>query len=281
LSIIKIAIAQSRVCSSAEKNGHEIRQLLRQAKGRDATLVHFCEGALSGYTKQQLQDVRNIDFDSIKRELEKIQQTCKELKIWAVIGSAHELSGSNKPHNSLYVISDSGDIVNRYDKRKCSHNEITHWYAPGFKSCEFDVAGIKFSCALCIEIQFPEIFTEAEERNVDCVLFSSYSKEPMFGIQAQGYAATNNYWISMSVPANESAEQPSQFIGPTGEIIGQCNKGNNEIQVFEIDKDDERWHPALKLARPWRRKARQGDIYEEKRVIDEQGDEKPFIGVVI
>ena len=34
--------------------------------------------------------------------------------------SAHRLTGSRRPHNSLYIISDSGQITDRYDKRFCS-----------------------------------------------------------------------------------------------------------------------------------------------------------------
>ena len=96
----------------------------------------------------------------------------------------------------------------------------------------------------------------------------------MFGIQAQGYAATNNYWISMSVPANESAQQPSQLIGPTGEIIGQYERNVSSVEVFEINKDGERWHIALKLAKPWRRIAREGTLYEQARVDDERSRTK-------
>ena len=274
---IKIAIAQSKFHKSVPENGIEIRRLIAQAKDQGATLVHFCEGALSGYTKQSLVNVASIDFVSIKKEIKDIQNSCSVLDIWAVIGSAHQLSNEHKPHNSLYIISNQGEIVNRYDKRKCSQNEIDNWYTPGFDSCVFEVSNITFGCALCIEIQFPEIFIEAEKQNVDCLLFSSYSKEKMFGIQAQAYAATNNYWLSMSVPANESSEQASQFIGPNGEIVGSCNHNASEVQTFEIDKKDERWYTALQLAKPWRRIARKGDLYEQKRVTDKRSEMKTII----
>jgi hypothetical protein len=44
--------------------------------------------------------------------------------------------GDHEPHNSLYVISDSGQIVERYDKRFCSGgpdgstSDLAH-YSPG------------------------------------------------------------------------------------------------------------------------------------------------------
>ena len=271
---MKIATCQSKVSSSVKENGTEIRRLISKCKEKGATIVHLCEGALSGYTKQQIGRWENFEFAQIKEELRQIKELCKQLNIYTIIGSAHQLSPGNKPHNSLYVISNEGEVINRYDKRKCSHNEIQNWYTPGFDACEFEISNIKFGCVLCIEIQFPEVFIEADEHQVDCLLFSSYSKEKMFGIQAQGYAATNNYWISMSVPANESSEQPSQFVGPTGKIIGQCRKNRSDIIVFEIDKDDLQWNTALKLAKPWRKIARKGDFYEQKRVNDKRSEMK-------
>ena len=271
---IKIATTQSMVCSSVEKNGIEIRRLIRKAKRQGASIIHFCEGALSGYTKNQLVHHQKIDFPKIRNEIEKIKLLCKDLKIWTVFGSAHELSNGNKPHNSLYIISNKGEVINRYDKRKCSNNELANWYTPGFEPCYFEIGGIKFGCILCIEIQFPELFIQAEKEDVHCLLFSSYSKDKMFGIQAQGYAATNNYWISMSIPTNESEDLPSQLIMPDGNIQAKCRRSLSSLIVNQIDTENEKWHFPLKIAKPWRRLAREGEIYKNSRVIDKRSEMK-------
>ena len=264
---MKIATAQSIVSNSVQENGAVIRSLIKEAKAQGASLVHFCEGALSGYTKQQVGYWEAFDFNGIRAEIKLIQCLCKQLNIWTVVGSAHQLSNSHKPHNSLYIISNDGNIVNRYDKRMCSHNELENWFSPGFDVCTFEISGIKFSCVICIEIQFSEIFRAYEKMGVDCVLFSSYSRDPMFGIQAQGYAAINNYWISMSVPTNESHLQSSQFIGPNGEIVDKCPKNKTDLIISEMNKNDEKWEIALNFAKPWRKEARIGKIYIEKRVF--------------
>lgn len=270
----KIATTQSTVSNNIAFNGIEIAGLIRQAKSAGADIIHFCEGALSGYTKEQLGKPENIDFNLIRKEIRKIQDLARELSIWVVVGSAHELSIDYRPHNSLYIISNNGDLVNRYDKRKCSHNELQNWYTPGFDTCYFEVNGIKFGCLICIEIQFPELFIQAEKDDVHCILFSSYSKDEIFGIQAQGYAASNNYWISMSIPTNTSQLMTSNFISPDGQVLSKCLKEVSSIIVTEINTEDERWHLPLKLAKPWRRQARKGDIYLEKQVFDERSELK-------
>ena len=92
---------------------------------------------------------------------------------------------------------------------------------------------------LCIEINFPELFIEAEKEEIQCVLFSSYSKDKIFGIQAQGHAASNNFWISMAIPANQSEVLSSQFISPSGEVQAKCKRKCNSIIVNEIDTENE------------------------------------------
>jgi len=196
-----------------------------------------------------------------------------------VLGCAHRLSSPNRPHNSLYIISDRGKIQARYDKRRCSNNEINNWYSPGFDACVFDIDGVRFGCSICIEIQFPELFLEAREHGVDCLLFSAYSKNPMFGITAQGYAATCNFWLSYSSPANDrvSRTMSSRFIGPDGHIIARCRAGGSTLTVNQIKPDAPQWEVPLRRARPWRALARDGAIYDARRVDDPRSAEKTMI----
>jgi len=44
-----IATAQSTISVDVNANGEEIRRLMREASGAAAQLIHFPEGALSGY----------------------------------------------------------------------------------------------------------------------------------------------------------------------------------------------------------------------------------------
>lgn len=271
---MKIATVQTHVTENVTKNGSLIRRMIKQAHLRGADIVHFCEGALSGYTQEQLGRPENINFTQIRFEIASIQNLARTYKIWVVMGCAHELSGEHRPHNSLYIISDEGEIINRYDKRKCSSNEIQNWYTPGFESCYFTIKGIKCSCTLCIEVNFPELYREAAEQKVQCMLFSSYSKNEIFGIQCQGYAATHNYWISMAIPQNESKTIPGQLIGPDGKIIKRCIRTRNSIIINDINPASDQWDFSLKRAKPWRQKAKDGQIYDALKVDDVRSSNK-------
>ncbi len=55
----------------------------------------------------------------------------------------------------------------------------------------------------------PELFAEYEKLDVDCVLFSTSGTSGNTAVQAQGHAAVNSYWVSLSVPTEHSATAPA------------------------------------------------------------------------
>ena len=271
--MISIATAQSPITVNVRENGRSIRDLMQRARERNARLVHFSEGALSGYAKSEVNDWRSFDWPAIREELAAIAASAGELGLWVVIGCAHRLSGQNRPHNSLYVISDTGALIDRYDKRFCSNNEINNWYSPGFDPLVFSVDGFTFGCALCIEVAFPEVFSEYERSGVDCVLFSAYSSDPIYGTMLQGHASVNNIWISLSTPAQCSAKLASGLIGPDGVFSARCEaNGQAGFSVGQLDRS--RYEISLTKARPWRAIARQGRIYSSRRVVDHRSASK-------
>jgi predicted amidohydrolase len=273
-SPIIIATAQSRISTDVRENGSEIRALMQQARERGAAIVHFPEAALSGYTKSQIRDWDVVDWEGLLREKRLVADCARQLRLWVVVGCNHRLTPPNRPHNSLYVISAAGELVTRYDKQFCSHTEITNFYTPGRGCCIFEIQGWRFGCALCIEIQFPKLFMRYEELGADVMLFSSYSEDAMFGIQAQGYAASHNYWVSFSVPAQASHALSSRLIGPNGEVQGAAAPSESGLVLNELDEDRPEWRIALRHAKPWREKAREGKIYSDRYVVDPRSEEK-------
>jgi predicted amidohydrolase len=271
---IKIAVAQSRISADVRGNGREIRELMRRARAEGAVIVHFPEGAMSGCSKAQINAWDRMDWDALIDELRAVADLARELGLWTVVGSAHRLTPPHLPHNSLYVISDRGELVTRYDKRFLSHTEITGWHTPGSAPCVFDVGGWRFGCVLCIEVHFPELFLQYAELGVDCVLLSAYADEAMFGIQAQGYAASHSYWVSLSIPTQTSGVLTSRLIAPTGEVQGVAGPSDPGIVVDALDECCPRWEIALHRANPWRAKAREGEIYRQRFVQDARSESK-------
>jgi predicted amidohydrolase len=273
MSII-IAIAQSSISTDVRENGREIRRLMALAHQKGVDLIHFPEGAMSGYVKSQISEWKQVDWQLLRDELEKTAQFAGELGLWVVLGCNHYLTEPYRPHNSLYIISNEGKLHTRYDKRYCSHTELSDWYTPGTSPRVFEVKGIRFGCVICIEIQFPEVFMEYLALDVHCILFSSYSDDAMFAVQAQGHAACTNTWLSFSVPAQMSYKIPSQMIAPNGSVLAVCETGTSTLITTALDPDSPEWEVPLRRARPWRALARQGDIYRRLQVSDSRSVDK-------
>lgn len=238
---------------------------MEQAAQSGARLVQFAEGALSGYVKSEITSWQNVDWATIDEELAAIADLARKLGIWAVVGCNSRLSEPAWPQNSLYVVSDSGAITACYNKRFCSNTEVTAWYTPGADPVVFEVDGMRFGCTICIEVCFPQLFAEYESLRVDCVLLSTYSRDPVHGLMARAHAATNCYWVSVVVPAQCSDRLPSMIIGPDGSIITEGAAGRPDLVMTALDPDRDQFEIALRYARPWRAKARSGEIYKHRR----------------
>jgi predicted amidohydrolase len=271
---LTLATAQSVITADIRANGVEIRRLMRAARDQAADIVHFPESAMSGCSKAHIKRWSDVPWPVLEAELEETAALAASLGIWVVLGSAHRLTIPHRPHNSLYVLSPSGTVATRYDKQWCSHTEINDWYTPGQGLGMFEVAGWRFGCAVCIEIQFPELFDAYRRADVDAILFSAYSDRPMFGIQAQGYAASHGYWISVAVPAQLSGCMSSRLIGPSGAIQALCDADVSTLTVNVLDEEAPEWNVALHHARPWRAKAREGEIYRRLHVVDPRSTDR-------
>lgn len=224
---VRIAAAHSEVTPDVRRNGRLIRETMRRAHADSVRLLHFPEGALSGYAKAQIKSWDNVDWTLLREEAQGVAALAGALGMWVVLGSNHLLTPPHRPHNSLYVISDRGALVDRYDKRYCSHTEITDWYTPGFAPVTFDLDGLRFGCALCIEVRFTEVFDAYRRAGVDCVLLSSYSDDPMDRLMAQAHAGLHNIWVSMATVANGGTPLAGAIIGPDGTIVAETVPGRS------------------------------------------------------
>lgn len=278
---LRLAVAQTsfhddpRNVDELRGSGVEMRRIMREACEAGARLVHFPEGAICSPNKRIMSatgpreigpsDWSRVEWSVLREELETTRSLARDLGVWAVFGSVHELTPPHRPHNSLYVVSDRGKLVTRYDERMLSNTKTSFMYTPGKIPVTFEIDGLRFGLALGMETHFPEIFIEYERLDVDCVLFSTTGETPLnapaFAAEAQGHAASNSYWVSFSAHAPQSLTAPAAIAAPDGRWAARCPAdGTPSIAVFDIISDP--GNPA----RPWRRTARAG-IYDRHGVV--------------
>ena len=113
------------------------------------------------------------------------------------LGCVHRLTPPHRPHNSLYVISDRGRVVTRYDERMLSMTKVKSTYTPGTSPVTFDSHGLRLGCALGMECHFPELCEVPTPRR-RCRRLSPPGLVAPSALQAQAHAAANSYWVSYS-----------------------------------------------------------------------------------
>ncbi|MFF4244690.1 carbon-nitrogen hydrolase family protein [Streptomyces sp. NPDC001822] len=258
--------------------GQEIRTLMTEASKAGARLVQFPEGAIAYPSKHVMAagadgnpvpaDWSRAAWDVVREEARSIAALAGELRLWTAFGSLHPLTPPHRPHNSLFVVSDRGELVARYDKRYLSHTEVSYLYTPGREPLVFEVDGFRIGCALCVEANFPPLFAEYERLGVDCVLLSVMVDDAPRARVAQAYGTLYCYWVGYAVPAQFSATVPSGIVAPGGRWLAQCPPdGAPALAVADIDLDsaDPDIGVSLRHARPWRRLA-QGGLYKDRLV---------------
>jgi predicted amidohydrolase len=212
-------------------------------------------------------DWSEVDWPLVRSELKKIMALAAKLKLWVVLGSAHELTPPHWPHNSLYIISSEGKLANRYDKRIVSHTEVTRFYTAGSEPVIFDVDGYRFGCMICIEVNFPQLFIEYGDLGIDCLLLSAYPEAEMFHLKTRAHAAVHCYWIGLSTPAETAHLMNAGLIGPDGEVVNAI-KQKEGIVFANLEREAPQFDIALHKAKPWRASVAADPAYNSRALND-------------
>ena len=282
---LSIATCQFSVEADITHNRDCVLRQMRKAASQGARVVHFSECALSGYAGVEFDSIKSLDWESLKSATEDVMDLARQLRLWVLLGSTHQLSGNHKPHNCIYVISDEGKIVERYDKRFCTGTDgktptldLIH-YSPGNHMTVFDVDGFRCGVLICYDYRFPELYRELKQAGVQ-VLIQSYHNARSSVEDDQQYniwktivpatmacrAAENHIWIS----ANNSTTRPSRWgsflVRPDGAIINKLPLHRAAVMVNDVFFDASFYD----APGPWRDRAIAGQLHSGCPVKDKR-----------
>lgn len=252
--IIKVTTCQFPICESLESNSRYIQKFLKKAKELNADIVHFSECALSGYAGPDFDSFKGYNWPLLVEETKKIMVLAGKLQLWVILGSSHQLTEPNKPHNCLYLINPQGQIENRYDKRFCTEGDLEN-YTPGNRFVTFELNGIKCALLICFDLRFPELYRELRKLNVQCIFQSFYNarqKEQsvhrhIIRQTMQANAASNYFWVSLANSCGVIAPYPSCFIQPDGEIVNELKTHKPGIMINTVDTSRALYDPSAKF----------------------------------
>ena len=287
---LRVATSQFPVGADVRRNMAYIVRQMERARDCGAQVVHFSEGALSGYAGTDFRSFHGFDWQLLEDCSVRIMERAAELNLWTILGSSHRLNGRRKPHNCVYIINDRGQIVDRYDKRFCAGDrsgktgDLAH-YTPGDHSCIFTIRGIRCAALICYDYRYPELYRNYKAQGVQLVFHSFHagnvpparlramqaqvgkpyhrlsggSTYPEITMPAtmQAAAAANHVWISCSNSSARFSCWPAFFVRADGVVTGRLRRHSASTLVSTV-------HTRQRLydsTQPWRSRAMRGVLH--------------------
>jgi len=276
---------------------------MRIAKSRGAHVAHFAECALSGYAGTDFASYEEFDWSLLRECTLEALALARQLRLWIILGSTHRLTGRHKPHNSLYVVTNRGELLDRYDKMFCAGDgsgknlDLAH-YSPGNHFSVFSIADVQCGALICHDYRYPELYREYKRRGVQLVFHSYHAghvaperlRAMREGVGARRHrinngstlpeitmraamhaAAANNYmWISCSNSSARESCWPAFFVRPDGVITGRLRSNTAGVLISTVDTT-ERFYDST---RAWRERSMRGVFHSGVLLRDRRSDDR-------
>ena len=144
-------------------------------------------------------DWTKVDWRALRTQLARIARAAADHHVAVIVGAVHQLGRGRRPHNCLYVISEEGRLLTRYDKRRLSTTEVSYLYTPGTEPVVVELAGLRIGLVLGLEVLFPDLFTAYADEGADLVVAASHGGG-VFEQLVRSYAVVNVMPVALVIP---------------------------------------------------------------------------------
>lgn len=244
-----IALAQTEVCGSIERNLESASEMITNAAADSASLIVFPEAFLASFPEdasleEKLKAARRTDSCEVRR----MQELAAGNNIWVIFGMYEPAYDSAKNHyknfNTTVIIDDAGGIRSIYHK--------THPYdAFNYRESDYNVMGDrlftpidtpfgKLGLMVCYEARFPEIARHQTLGGAEIIIMptawaNGEGKLEQLQLLTRSRALENTVFAAMCDLCGERVGH-SMVIDPLGNVLAEAGD-DPKLLLTVIDTD--------------------------------------------